>query len=102
RADLLLALEALETRNIALEGHQGDLDRHALAGLPVVGLEDRRHVAPCNQVRELEAAVEKHPGAEVAGAARGGRDRHRGLLWRCVGAEGGPGRLRDLLPVAHL
>ena len=37
--DFLLALETLESRQVAFDLQVGHFERHRLAGLPVVGLE---------------------------------------------------------------
>ena len=66
RADFFLALEPLESRDIAFEGHERDLDRDALVGLAVAGLEDRGHVAARNEVGELKTVVEQLPRREIA------------------------------------
>ena len=60
RADLLLALESFETRNIAFERHQRHLDRNCFAGLAVPRLEDRRHIAARDQIGDFKAGVERH------------------------------------------
>ena len=77
-ADLLLALKALEAGDVALQRHERHLDRDGLAGLPVVRLEDRGHVAAGDQVGQLEALVQQpsrrklaRAGATATGLAAG-------------------------------
>ena len=57
-ADRLFALKTGEEGRIALELHEGDLDRHGLAALQVLRLEDRRHAAAADQVGDAEAIVQ--------------------------------------------
>ena len=68
-ADLLLAPETVESGRIAFDLQVGHFQRHRLAGLPVIGLEQRGHAALGDDIGDLKPVVQQRAHTQLWPAA---------------------------------
>src|ERR1035438_10830294 len=79
--DFLLPAEAVKASGVAFDLEVRHFQRDRLAGLAVVGLEERGHAALGYYVGDLEALVEHGPDAQfISGPSFGLADRGMGGL----------------------
>ena len=72
--DLLLAAKTVKSRRVTFNLQIGNFQSHRLAGLPVVGFEQRSHAALGDDIGDFKPLIEQMPHADVIAERTAGFD----------------------------